>query len=152
VKFFQADGGEDVQAALDLSGEPLVIGAFVGKPSTKISVYENWKLNSARTAFAAAYLDRWNETKNATNTGRPIDAILSPVYAFPSYTHESELSIGYTGIVNLVQLTSVIIPVTHVDESDETFGGCPVGLQLICRRLEEEKALGLAMIFAKELQ
>lgn len=120
------------------------MGAFVSTPATKISVYENWKLNAARTAFAAAYLDRWNRTKTATNTGRPIDAILSPVYASASYPHETELSIGYTGIGNLLQLTCVIIPVTNVDG--------PVGLQLICRRLEEEKALGLAMLFEREVK
>ena len=179
LKFFQADGGKDVQVALDLSGEPLVSGAFVGSPANEISVYENWQLNSRRAAFATAYLDRWNRTKSQTNTGRPIDGILSPVHALPGYPHKIPLSAGYTGIANLLQLSSVIVPVTYVDlqldrpsdvylntptasdfdrtakelyRSAEMFEGCPVGLQIVCRRLEEEKALGLALVFENALQ
>jgi amidase len=176
---FLADGGKDVQKALDLSGEPLVTGAFVGSKETEISVYENWQLNSARTNYAMKYIEKWNKTKEITSTGRPIDGIISPICALPAYPHEYELSIGYTGIANLLQLSSVILPVTRVDQqldqitdeyrnmeiaseldkiaketykSPEIFENCMVGLQVICRRLEEEKAIGMAMILEKALQ
>ncbi|CAF1563120.1 unnamed protein product [Rotaria sp. Silwood1] len=179
IKFFQADGGKDVQRDLDLSGEPLLPGAFVGSPETELSVYENWQLNQARTDYAIKYLEKWNQTKEKTSTGRPIDGIISPVCALPAYPHEFRLSIGYTGIANLLQLSSVILPVTRVDleldqvtdeyrnmkiaseldqiaretyEGPEVFENCIVGLQVICRRLEEEKAIGMAMVLEKALK
>ncbi len=176
---FQADGGKDVQKALDLSGEPLMPGAFVGSPNTELSVYENWQLNLSRTNYAIKYLEKWNKTKEITTTGRPIDGIISPICALPAYPHVRPRNIGYNGIANLLQLSSIILPITRVDleldqisdeyrhieianESDratkelykgpEMFENCIVGLQIICRRLEEEKAIGMAMVLEKALK
>ncbi|CAF0956571.1 unnamed protein product [Rotaria sordida] len=179
MKFFQADGGKDVQKAVDLSGEPLISGAFIGSPETEISVYENWQLNIARTNYAIKYLERWNQTKEITSTGRPIDGIISPIFALPAYPHDYRTSGGYTGIANLLQLSSVILPVTRVDlqldqitdeyrnmkiasefdkiaretyKSPQMFENCVIGLQVMCRRLEEEKAIGMAMVLEKALK
>ncbi|CAF0964692.1 unnamed protein product [Rotaria sordida] len=179
IKFFQADGGKDVQKAVDLSGEPLISGAFIGSPETEISVYENWQLNIARTNYAIKYLERWNQTKEITSTGRPIDGIISPIFALPAYPHDYRTSGGYTGIANLLQLSSVILPVTRVDlqldqitdeyrnmkiasefdkiaretyKSPQMFENCVIGLQVMCRRLEEEKAIGMAMVLEKALK
>ncbi|CAF1189927.1 unnamed protein product [Rotaria sordida] len=179
MKFFQADGGKDVQKAVDLSGEPLISGAFIGSPETEISVYENWQLNIARTNYAIKYLERWNQTKEITSTGRPIDGIISPIFALPAYPHDYRISGGYTGIANLLQLSSVILPVTRVDlqldqitdeyrnmkiasefdkiaretyKSPQMFENCVIGLQVMCRRLEEEKAIGMAMVLEKALK
>ncbi|CAF1159749.1 unnamed protein product [Rotaria sordida] len=179
VKMYQADGGKDVQKALDLSGESIVPGAFVGKPETEISIYEYWQLNVARRDYAMKYLEKWNKTKEITSTGRPIDGIISPICGLPAYPHEYQISIEYTGIVNLLQLTSIILPITRVDsqldqitdeyrnmkiasdldkmaketyKGPEVFENCIVGLQIICRRLEEEKAIGMAMVLEKALE
>ncbi len=179
MKMFQADGGKDVQKALDLSGEPLISGAFVGRPETEISVYEYWQLNIIRTNYALKYLEKWNKTKEITLTGRPIDGIISPIHELPAYPDEYKLSGGYTGIANLLQLSSVIFPVTQVDlqldqitdeyrnmkiasqfdqiakntyKGPQVFENCSVGLQVLSRRLEEEKAIGMAMIIEKALK
>ncbi|CAF4072870.1 unnamed protein product, partial [Adineta steineri] len=179
VKMFQADGGKDIQKALDLSGEPIIQGAFVGSTETEISVYENWQLNSARTKYAIKYLEKWNKTKEITSTGRPVDGIISPIYALPAYPHYFELMAGYNAIANLLQLSSVILPVTRVDlqldqitdeyrnmkttstldeavkdvySSPEIFENCMVGLQVICRRLEDEKAIAMAMILEEAIK
>jgi amidase len=179
IKMFQADGGKDVQKSLDLSGEPLMPGAFVGSTKTELSVYENWQLNLSRTNYAIKYLEKWNKTKDITTTGRPIDGIISPICGLPAYPNGFRLGIGYTGIVNLLQLSSVILPITRVDlqldqitdeyrgieiasEADqatkelykgpEMFENCIVGLQIICRRLEEEKTIGMAMTLEKALK
>ena len=176
---FEADGGKDVQKALDSSGEPLVSGAFVGTAKTEISVYESWQVNLARTNYSMQYLEKWNKTKELTSTGRPVDGIISPICALPAYPHEFNLSVGYTGIANLLQLSSVIIPVTRVDQEldqvtdeyrnmktlnefdeaakevykgPEVFENCSVGLQILCRRLEDEKAIGMAMVLEKALK
>lgn len=169
VKMYQGDGGKDVQQALQLSGEPLITGAFVGSPETELTVYETWRLHVARRAFALQYWEKWNQTAQKTSTGRPVDGILSPVVAVPAYPHEYDLSIGYTGIANLLQLSSVVLPITRVDAqldqvtagspeakdaypSPDMYENCSVGLQIICRRLEDEKVLGMAMVLERALQ
>lgn len=176
---YQADGGKDIQKSLDLSGEILMPAAFVGSPKTEISVYENWQLNLSRSNYAIKYLEKWNKTKELTKTGRPIDGIISPVCALPAYPNDYPLSIGYTGIANLLQLSSIVLPITQVNleldqltddyrqikiasETDQAtkelyqgpdaFENCIVGLQIICRRLEEEKAIGMAMVLEKALK
>jgi len=178
-KAFHADGGKDIQKALDLSGELLMPGAFIGSSETEISVYENWQLNLSRSNYAIKYLEKWNKTKDITVTGRPIDGIISPICASPAYPDEFLLSCGYTGIANLLQLSSVILPITRVDlqldqitdeyrhieiasehdratkelyKGPEIFENCIVGLQIISRRLEEEKAIGMAMVLEKALK
>ena len=174
-----ADGGKDVQAALDLSGEPVIPGAFVGKPENELSIYEYWQLNRSRTNYLMEYAEKWNKTEELTSTGRPVDGIISPICALPAYPHHFKLSIGYTGVVNLLQLSSVVLPVTRVDrnldqvteayyrmetlnefdravkeayKSPDLFENCSIGLQVICRRLEEEKAIGLAMVLERALK
>jgi amidase len=179
VKMFLADGGKDVQQALDLSGEPVIPGAFIGASKHELTIHEYWQLNSSRSNYAFKYLEKWNKTKEITTTGRPIDGIISPICALPAYPDNYELSVGYTGIANLLQLSSVILPVTRVDleldqitdeyrhtsitsDSDratkefyqgpECVENCMVGLQIICRRLEEEKAIGMAIVLEKTLK
>ncbi|CAF4168736.1 unnamed protein product [Rotaria sp. Silwood2] len=152
---YLADGGKDIQAALDIS------------------------VNSARNAYAIRYLEKWNKTREITFTGSPIDGIVSPVMALPAYPTGFMISVGYTGIVNFLQLSSVVLPVTRVDlqldqitdeyrnvdiasncdqaakdayKGPEAFENIIVGLQVICRRLEEEKAIGLAMVLERALQ
>ena len=180
LKLFCADGGKDVRAALELSGETQISGALVGRPEDELTVYENWQLNAQRRDFALKYVEKWNKSVSMTKTGRPVDGLLSPIHPLPCYPTDFRLSAGYTAVINLLQLSSVIVPVTRVDprldqqhteayrtrpvlneldenhkkfyESPEQFENCPIGLQVICRRSEEEKALGMAMVFEKALQ
>ena len=133
----------------------------------------------ARRNDALKYLEKWNKTKEITSTGRPIDGIISPVYALPAYPHEYEMSMGYTGIINLLQLSSITLPITRVDlqldqitdeyrqrkiasqydriakeiyRGSEVFENCRVGLQIIARRLEDEKAIGMVMVLEQALR
>ena len=176
---YVADGGKDIQTALSISGEPKEPGAGMGSEETKLSVYENWQLNLARTAYATKYLEKWNKTREITTIGRSVDGIISPVVGLPAYPNKSMISIGYTGIANLLQLSSVVLPVISVSseldqitdeyrnveiasKSDqvakdtytgpEAFENIIVGLQVICRRLEDEKAIGMAMVLEQALQ
>ena len=179
LKLFRADGGRDVRTALELSGETMISQAFVGRPEDELTVYQNWQVNAQRRDFALRYAEKWNRSVTMTKTGRPVDGLLSPIHALPCYPTDFRLSPGYTAVINLLQLSSVIVPVTRVDsrldqqtdafralpvlnefdglhkkfyEGPEQFENCPVGLQVICRRSEEEKALGMAMVLEKALQ
>jgi amidase len=73
------------------------------------------ELSVSRSKFALNYPEKWNKTKELTSTGRHIDGILSPICAVPAYPDQYQLSDGYIGILNLLQLSSVILPVTQVD-------------------------------------
>lgn len=82
---------------------------------------------------------------------------------------------GYTTIINLLDYTSVVVPVTHVsalDSADPTFtslsgapedekawasydaamydGAC-VGLQVVGRRLQEERVLAIAEVLMESM-
>jgi amidase len=153
--------------------------AFIGAPENELSIYENWQLNASRSKYALKYLEKWNKTKELTTTGRPIDGIISPICAVPAYPDKYKISIGYTGIVNLLQLSSVTLPVTRVDlqldqitdeyrqtpivgeldqatrdfyQGPECVENCMVGLQVMCRRSEEEKAIGMAIVLENALK
>lgn len=179
IKLFKVDGGKDVQEALNLSGEPLLTTAIVGKPEDEISVHQYWKLNARRQDFVLKYAEKWNKSQNLTKTGRPIDGLLSPIHPLPAFPSDFPLTAGYTAVFNCLQLSSVILPITRVDlqldqqtdsyrnspklnevdesckqfyDGPEKFENSPIGLQVVCRRFEEEKAVGMAMILENALK
>jgi len=179
IKLFTADGGKDVQEALNLSGEPLLKTAIVGKPEDEISVHQYWKLNAMRRDFLLKYAEKWNQSQNLTKTGRPIDGFLSPIHPLPAFPSDFPLSAGYTAVFNFLQLSLVILPITRVDlqldreidsyrnstklneidevyknfyDDPEKFENSPIGLQVVCRRFEEEKAIRMAMILENALK
>lgn len=51
------------------------------------SAFELWQLHAERRKLQKSYLDHWNATKDVTGTGRPVDAIISPVAAYPAPPH-----------------------------------------------------------------
>jgi amidase len=65
--------------------EPGPPGAIADVPPQ--SAYELWRLHAERRLLQKAYLDHWNATVNRTGTGRPVDAIISPVAAYPAPPH-----------------------------------------------------------------
>lgn len=51
------------------------------------SAYELWQLHAERRRLQKGYLDHWNSTITRTGTGRPVDAIICPVAAYPAPPH-----------------------------------------------------------------
>jgi amidase len=66
---FVADGGKSVQAILDPVGEPFRPEMVQYATAKELGVHGMWQLQSERTAFSKAYLDRWNDCEE-------LDAIL----------------------------------------------------------------------------
>lgn len=170
-QFYTADGGEDIKRDVAAGGEPFLphVEALVnrGKP---ISVYEYWQLNKKKHAAQKRYLDLWNSTKSPSS-GQPIDIILCPVMPHSAVPHRKCRWVGYTKIFNVVDYPSVVIPAGEVSKEldgaaaagmatyeprnaiDEwnwsvfdldAMDGMPIGVQVVARRLQEEKALGAA--------
>lgn len=164
------DGGKDVHDAFALSGETVADqikmsygeGATAGKSASYIA-----QNNVALRQWKKQYLDAWNATASKTETKEPIDAIIAPLAPYAAARPNKYKWYGYSGFVNGLDYTAVVVPVTIADknvdqyEKDykpindrdkecfddydaEIYDGAHVGIQLIGRRLQEEKMLALA--------
>lgn len=128
------------------------------------SAFENWKLVAQREAYRARWFEWWNNAD--------LDVLLTPVNATPAVPHGAMMdavsSCGYTFLFNLLDYTCGVLPVTHVDENADglppsfdmkslngvargaykhydaqAMHGLPVAVQVVGRRLEEEKVLAV---------
>lgn len=70
-------------------------------------------------------MEYWNSTAELTGTGRPVDAVISPLAPFAAARPEKYTYLTYSSFVNLLDYTSVVVPVTQVDKNvdkkDENF-------------------------------
>ncbi|KAI2479101.1 Amidase domain containing protein [Pyrenophora tritici-repentis] len=170
-QYYTADGGEDIRRDVEAGGEPFIphVEALInkGKP---VSVYEYWQLNKKKLELQKRYLDLWNSTKSE-KSGKPIDVLLTPVMPHSAVPHRKCRWVGYTKVFNFVDYPAVVLPAGQVSKEldgeaaglmglyqprntlDEwnwnTFDldamdGMPIGVQIVSRRLQEEKALGAA--------
>lgn len=113
------DGGLDVQDSFKLSGEPMseqILGMY-GKQREQIPVSMVHKNNVKIRQLKKQYMDYWNSTAAQTSTKRPVDAIISPLAPFPAARPTKYAYYGYTIFVNLLDYTSVVVPITKVDKS-----------------------------------
>jgi amidase len=70
--------------------------------------------NVAQRELKKQYLDYWNSTASKTSTGKPVDAVICPAAPFAASRPGMYAYYGYTTWVNLLDYTSVVIPVTDV--------------------------------------
>ncbi|KAJ4352036.1 uncharacterized protein N0V89_007382 [Didymosphaeria variabile] len=127
------------------------------------SAYEYWQLAGKREVYKANFFQWWNDEAR-------MDVMITPPNATPAVPHDgmhdAVSSCGYTFLFNLLDYTAGVLPVTHVDPARDqlpaTFNfkqlngvakgaykhydatkmaGLPVGVQVVGRRLEEEKVL-----------
>ncbi|THY63920.1 amidase [Aureobasidium pullulans] len=166
VKAWGYDGGADAARAFALSGE---------EPKPNIMFEEAPQANATdimrnqveKRDAEKEYMEYWNSTSQLTGTGRPVDAIISPLAPFTAARPNKYTSYSYSVWVNVLDYSSAIVPVTKVDknvdkdytdfkpvsETDaktqatydpEIYDGAHVSLQVVCRRLEEEKVLAIS--------
>jgi amidase len=112
------DAGRDVKSAFALSGEPM---------SPQVQFYADLDKEATATDIAATnvelrrlrkeYLDYWHSTARLTSTGRPVDVVISPLAPFPAARPEKYTYYGYSTWVNVLDYTSVTVPITTVDKS-----------------------------------
>ncbi|KAI0450539.1 amidase [Xylaria acuta] len=128
------------------------------------TAYENWQLVAKREAYRSKWFEWWNKVD--------IDFILTHTNATPAVPHDgmndAVSSCGYTFLFNVLDYTTGCIPITHVDKDLDKLPpgfdirklngvaqgayklydardmhGLPVGIQVVGRRLEEEKVLAI---------
>lgn len=136
-------------------------------------------MNLRRNQLQKAYLDRWNAS--ATDGKARIDGIIQAVspWAAPRLgeTQRAGLYVGYTGVWNLLDFSACTFPVMFADKNldpprdlrtfkqlsdidgriqqdydPEIYHGAPVSLQVVGRRLEEEKVLEMTEVIANALK
>lgn len=112
------DGGADVKKAFALSGELMADQiAFFNQVDREFTASEVAATNVRLRQLKKEYMDYWNSTKALTSTGRPVDAVIAPVAPFPAARPNMYHHVGYTSFVNILDYTSVVVPVTEVDKN-----------------------------------
>ena len=159
-KIFLQDTGDEYRKFLAESGEPAVplIHWLLESKAPKKPVnhpYGLWELVKLREKLRQDSLEQWSAIPQ-------LDAILCPGAPTLAPRHDTSRHWGYTSMWNVLDWPTVIFPVktpktlgtwpphpprSQLEEyvagtwDEETFKGLPVGLQLVGRRLEEEKLL-----------
>lgn len=166
------DGGQEYIDVLKESGEPPVRQTEwilkqvpnEGKPFTIADVF---RLNLQREAFRQRLIEHWNSTEARTGTKRPVDAIIAPVAPTLAPKHGMTEWWGYTSYWNLADYPAAVFPVGHSQKSSKeehnrfkecdnpmgvAKGHLPVCLQLIGRRLNEERVLAMLNVIDSGLK
>ncbi|ODQ81762.1 hypothetical protein BABINDRAFT_32156 [Babjeviella inositovora NRRL Y-12698] len=169
---FTSDGGNRIKGLVGLTGEPLLEALLGLTNAAEISTSKLWELQLERNIVARDYLLQFVGTASQTSSGRPIDGILLPAAPCAGAPHEKFKYVGYTVAYNVLDYTSATFPVTRADSSidiadkdyiarnptekeawdsydaEQNHGGA-VSIQLVGKRLEEEKVLAMLKVIAK---
>ena len=128
MKVLVGDGGADIHGAIGISGEPLAaqVARFYGTgPTEQANASKIAAVNVAKREYQKEYMEYWNSTVNLTGTGRPVDALIMPIAPSAAVRPNKFKYLGYAGIMNTLDYTSCIVPVTNVDKRldvvDKTF-------------------------------
>ncbi|KAM0123540.1 hypothetical protein ACHAO1_011273 [Botrytis cinerea] len=174
TKLYVPDGGKSFTDALALSGEPgfpLVNNLMRDSPEVhNLTHQEVWDWSIQRNTFQYLYLQgklqKWN------TVAPEMDLILCPAGPHPAPPHGISKYVGYTAIWNLLDYPAIVFPVTKVNPDIDVKDGnykprndldkwyhdyynveeqidAPVGLQLVAKKLEDEKVVDV-MRFIKE--
>jgi amidase len=137
-----------------------------------VSVLDYWKLNRRKFDLQQRYLDKWNNIRSS-KTGRQVDVLLMPPMPHTAVPHRSCRWVGYTKVWNFLDYSALVLPGVEVSQTDVNTAwdidergtldawnatvwrenkermkelSLPVGIQLVCRKLEEEKLLAAAKV------
>ncbi|GAB7356939.1 hypothetical protein MBLNU459_g7784t1 [Dothideomycetes sp. NU459] len=164
---YAADGGKDIHAALAASGEPAIpnINDLVNPDLPSADINGAWDVQLQKWKFQVEYLKQWRKMEE--QLGTEMDAFIAPITPTAAIRHNQFKYYGYASAINLLDFTSVVVPVTFADKSidkkdesykplnkmDETvqaeydaeaYHGAPVAVQIVGRRLTEEKTMAIA--------
>ncbi|KAF2177687.1 acetamidase [Zopfia rhizophila CBS 207.26] len=159
-RMFVADGGKAVRALLAPTDEPFRPEMQKYEKATELGVHAMWQLHLERSELQRKYLNQW-----LSHDG--LDAILAPTTPYASIENGRFKHVGYTGVFNIVDYSAVSFPCGVIaDKEKDRYGpdytplsdtckevrseyqpdlvhGMPISLQLVAKRLEEEKVLGM---------
>ncbi|OCK85084.1 acetamidase [Lepidopterella palustris CBS 459.81] len=174
-EYYTADGGEDIRRDVEAGGEPYIphVEALVNR-GQPISVYAYWQLNRRKLAAQKSYLDKWNAAVSPIS-GRIVDALLAPVMPHSAVPHRKCRWVGYTKVWNFLDYTALSLPAGAVSKNldsrtdaipsyeprneldrwnwdwydADSMDGMAVNVQIVGRKLEEEKVLGISKVIER---
>lgn len=173
-EFFLSDGGKHCKEYAGLTGEPFFEYMKMYETAKNMGVAELWDLQVERTKLCKEYLERWNSTAYQTSSGRAIDAIIMPVSPYSGVEVGKFCYIGYTAVFNALDWSAGVIPVTRADKAvdvqdkpytprnvkdqatydsfeAEKINGGAAAVQIVCKKLQEEKCVAIMKVVAKLL-
>jgi amidase len=114
---YAGDGGTDVFNTLKESGEPAIpnFGDLINPSLPKIDMNELWGVHLKKWAYQSEYLEQFRlfEEKH----GKELDAIIAPITPTACIRHNQFKYYGYAATINLLDFTSVVVPVTFADKN-----------------------------------
>ncbi|KAF3386419.1 Acetamidase [Penicillium rolfsii] len=164
---YASDGNADVFKDINASGEPSIpnIKDLLNPDIKAIDMNQLWDTHLKKWNYQSEYLEKWRELEE--QQGKELDAIIAPITATAAIRHNQFRYYGYASVINLLDFTSVVVPVTFADRKldakkenyqplgeldgivqaeydPEAYHGAPVAVQVIGRRLSEERTLAIA--------
>lgn len=83
------------------------------------TVNDLWTIQQQRYDYQVRYLEYWNSTAACTRSGQPVDAIIAPASPTTAYRPSEGMYFGYTGVYNVLDFSTVAVPVTKVDRAQD---------------------------------
>ncbi|KAH6676587.1 amidase signature domain-containing protein, partial [Halenospora varia] len=164
---YAADGGTDIHNDLSASGEPAIpnIQDLVNPDLPKIDMNQLFDVHLKKWKYQTEYLEQFRKVE--AEMGKEIDAIIAPITPTACVRHNQFKYYGYASVINLLDFTSVVVPVTFADKAKdernesfkpmgkideivqaeyepEAYHGAPVAVQIVGRRLTEERIMAIA--------
>ncbi|KAF2654945.1 Acetamidase [Lophiostoma macrostomum CBS 122681] len=164
---YASDGCEDIMKDIKASGEPAIpnIKNLLRPDIQKVDMNSLWDVHLQKWNFQIEYLAKLREMD--AQLGSEIDCIVAPISPTAAIRHNQFKYYGYASTINLLDFTSVVVPVTfadrdidkkndsHTPASDmdkevqseydpDAYHGAPVAVQVIGRKLTEERTLAIA--------
>lgn len=90
---------------------------LIGREDQKKNALEIAALNVKKREYQKLYMEYWNSTAELTGTGRPVDGLICAVAPSAAVTPGGFNDVGFTSFVNVLDYTSVVIPVTYADKT-----------------------------------
>jgi amidase len=114
---YTCDGGIDIFSTLERSGEPPIpnFKDLIHPSLVKIDMNELWDLQLKKWAYQMEYLEQIRLKEQ--ELGREIDAIIMPITPTAAIRHNQFKYNGYASAINLLDFTSVVVPVTFADKA-----------------------------------
>jgi amidase len=116
---YAGDGGTDIFNTLKESGEPAIpnFKDLINPSLSKVDMNELWDVQLKKWAFQSEYLEQLRIAE--AKLGREIDAIIAPITPTAAIRHNQFKYYGYASAINLLDFTSVVVPVTFADKGTD---------------------------------
>ncbi|KAJ4196028.1 Acetamidase [Fusarium falciforme] len=116
-KIYASDGGTDVFETLKVSGEPDIpnFADLINPSLPKLDMNELWSANLKKWDYQREYLTAIRTLEE--KLGKQLDAIIAPITPTATIRHDRFKYYGYASVINLLDFTSVVVPVTFADKA-----------------------------------